>query len=47
MANYSKVFLQLILITLLSDKTYLTKPSEYAYHRIIKMICLRAHIAMI
>ena len=40
MLNYSKVFLQLIVITLLGDKKYLTKPSERAYHRIVKMICL-------
>ena len=32
MSNYSKVFLQLIVITLLSDNKYLTKPSEYAYY---------------
>ena len=32
MSNHSKVFLQLIAITLLGDKKYLTKHSEYAYH---------------
>ena len=46
MSNNSKVFLQLIVITLLSDKKYLTKPSENAYQRIFKMICLCVHIAM-
>ena len=32
MSNHSKVFLQLIVITLLGDKKYLTKHSECAYH---------------
>ena len=38
MSNHSKVFLQLIVITLLGDKKYLTKHSECAYHWIVKMI---------
>ena len=32
MSNHSKVFLQLIVITLSGDKKYLTKHCEYAYH---------------